>query len=238
MWGAVLRLQALTAWVHTVFKRTSRWRCPILPTFFINTNLWKGGTNQLFCSSSKTSIACECPAVFCSVFLKWMPRQEKPIFSKSFLGVCTLISFDYAWYLITLFEYALALPRFTYPVCLSDFCDFVDLSNWKSVILIFRFRDIESDLETSQFLQCYIAKALIKFPDFCNEARCRQFSAKVSNSPNVITQPLQKVIFHQSSSHILMTNFIKSFWKFIWPYHPTTPKNHNVSNEIFFYTGS
>ena len=67
--------------------------------------------------------------------------------------------------------------------------------------MILRVRDLESDLETSQLLPCSIAKALIKFPDFCNEARCRQFSAKVSNSPNVITQPLQKVIFHQSSAH-------------------------------------
>ena len=104
-----------------------------------------------------------------------------------------------------------------------------------------RIRDFEIDLETSQLLPCYIAKALVKFPDFCNEARCRQFSAKVSNSPNVITQPLQKVIFHQSLSHRLYISRIFSNVKFYYmllEIHLTSSPNHSkihdISNEIFF----
>ena len=104
-----------------------------------------------------------------------------------------------------------------------------------------RIRDFEIDLETSQLLPCYIAKALVKFPDFCNEARCRQFSAKVSNSPNVITQPLQKVIFHQSLSHRLYISRIFSNVKFYFmllEIHLTSSPNHSkihdISNEIFF----
>ena len=31
-----------------------------------------------------------------------------------------------------------------------------------------------------------------------------------------------------------MSNFILCFWKFIWHHHPTTPKIHDISNEIFF----
>ena len=31
-----------------------------------------------------------------------------------------------------------------------------------------------------------------------------------------------------------MSNFIICFWKFILHHHPTTPKIHDISNEIFF----
>ena len=89
-------------------------------------------------------------------------------------------------------------------------------------------------------LPCSIAKALIKFPDFCNEARCRQFSAKVSNSPNVITQPLQKVIFHQSSAHRIyfkdifkwqvLSNAFGNSFDII-----TQPLQIHISNEIFLH---
>ena len=107
-----------------------------------------------------------------------------------------------------------------------------------------RIRDFEIDLETSQLLPCYIAKALVKFPDFCNEARCRQFSAKVSNSPNVITQPLQKVIFHQSLSHRLYISRIFSNVKFYYmllEIHLTSSPNHSKNSWYqqwdIFYTG-
>ena len=95
----------------------------------------------------------------------------------------------------------------------------------------------------SQLLPCYIAKALVKFPDFCNEVRCRQFSAKVSNSPNVITQPLQKVIFHQSLSHRLYISRIFSndkFYQMLLEIHLTSSPNHSkfISAMRYFYTGS
>ena len=76
-------------------------------------------------------------------------------------------------------------------------------------------------------------KSLVKFPDFCNEARCRQFSAKVSNSPNVITQPLQKVIFHQSLSHRLYISRIFSNVKFYFmllEIHLTSSPNHSKNS--------
>ena len=31
-----------------------------------------------------------------------------------------------------------------------------------------------------------------------------------------------------------MPNLIICFWKFIWHHHPTTPKIHDINNEIFF----
>ena len=56
--------------LSTVFKRTSRWRCPTLPTFTIYQDRPLKRWHQSIIFSSNISIACVCPAVFCSVLSK------------------------------------------------------------------------------------------------------------------------------------------------------------------------